>query len=72
MTIAFEVGVSNLFPELFADAFVFFGSLQAAGTVSAGAFQALPNGFDGFLILVESYCHKITSFFFYYTTSVKG
>ena len=67
MTVSFEFGIGNLLFELFADAFVLFGSFQAAGTVSAGAFQALPNGFDGFLILVESYCHKITSFFFYYS-----
>ena len=57
MAIALVAGVGNLLPELFADAFVVFTAFQPAGAVAAGTLQALPDGGNHFLILVQSDSH---------------
>ena len=57
MAVAFEVGISDLLPEFFANALVLLGTLQAARTVSAGAFKALFDGGNHFFIFVESDGH---------------
>ena len=56
MAIALEIGISDLFTEFLADALILLGPLQAAGAVTAGALQALPDGLDHFLVLVQSEC----------------
>ena len=65
VTVALEIGIRNLLPELLADAAVVLGALQAAGTVAAGALQALPDRLYHFRIVVEFDCHTrhILSFF---------
>ena len=52
MTISFEVRIGDLFLKFLANALVFLSALQPAGTVAAGAFQALSNGCHHFFILV--------------------
>ena len=62
MAIALEIGIGDLFPEFLADAFVFLSPFQTAGAVTAGTLQALPNGPDHLLILIQPNSHEITSF----------
>ena len=62
MAITLEIGVSHLFPKLFANAFILLCALQSAGTVAAGALQAFPDGGNHFLILIQMNCHGNTSF----------
>ena len=38
MAVTLEIGVCDLLTELLADALILLGTLQAAGTVTAGAF----------------------------------
>ena len=57
MTVAPEVGVSHLLPELFANTFVILRPLQTAGTVSAGTLQPLPDGLHHFLIFIQPHSH---------------
>ena len=71
MAIALIIRVCDLLTEFFADAFVFLGTFQTAGAVTAGSLETFPNGLDDFLIFVKTNSHEITSFFFYYTTGVK-
>ena len=61
MTETLEIGVFHLLPELLADALVFLGPLQAAGAVSAGALQTLPDHSHHFLVIVQPNSHAITS-----------
>ena len=66
MTVSFEVGIVDLVPEFLADALVFLRPLQAAGAVSAGTLQALPDHANHFLIVIQSDSHGITSLPPYY------
>ena len=58
MTVAGKVGICDLLPEFLADAFGVLGPFQAAGTISAGALQAIPDGLDHFLIFIQPNSHK--------------
>ena len=59
MAIALKIWIGDLLFEFLADALVFLGPLQAAGAVATGALQALPDGPDHFLVIIESECcHK--------------
>ena len=62
-----KIGVFHLLPEFLADTLVLLGPLQAAGAVSAGALQTLPDHGHHFLVIVQSNCHGITSFLPYYS-----
>ena len=59
MAIALEIGVCHLLPEFPADALIFLSSLQTAGAVAAGAFQALFDHLDHFLVIVQTYSHGV-------------
>jgi len=54
-----KVGVGDLLTKFFTDALVVFAALQAAGAVAAGALQAITNGLDHFLIIIEPYSHGV-------------
>ena len=62
VAVAFVVGVGDLVLELPAHAAVLLGAGQTAGTVAAGAAQALTDGADDLLIFVETYLHTQFSF----------
>ena len=57
MAEALEIRIGDLFPEFLAHTFGIFRSLEAAGAISAGHFQAFPNRFDNFLVFVQPYSH---------------
>ena len=57
MAITLEIGVSHLFPKLFANALVFLGPFQTAGAVAAGALQTFFDHLDHFLVIVQTYSH---------------
>ena len=48
MAIAFEIRIGDLLPELLTDALILLGPLQAAGAITAGAFQSLADFFYNF------------------------
>ena len=62
MTVALEVRIRDLLPELLADALIILAALQAAGTVTTGTLQPLFNGIHHFLIFIQPNCHTNTSF----------
>ena len=62
----------NLRTKLLTHTFVFFGTFQSAGTVAAGAAQALTDGADDLLIFVETYLHTYFSFCIGFTVSITG
>ena len=57
MAITLIVGIGNLLPEFLADAFVFFRSLQTAGTVATGALQTFFDHLDHFFVIIQTYSH---------------
>ena len=66
MAITGEIGVGDLLPKLLADALIFLRPLQTTGAITAGAGQAFFDSGNHFFIIVQAYCHKITSLPFYY------
>jgi len=64
VAIALKRRVRNLLAKLLADALIFLGMLQPAGTVSTGALQALPDCLYHFLIFIQMYSHKKPLFIF--------
>ena len=62
MAVALEVRVGDLVLELLAHTPVLLGAGQTAGTVAAGAFQALADGIHDLLIGIELDFH-VTSLF---------
>lgn len=56
------IRVSDLLPEFFAHALILLRPLQAAGAVTAGTLQALPDQLDHLCILIQPYSHIDTSF----------
>ena len=62
MTIAPESRVGDLVTEFLADTLIFLPAFQPAGTIAAGTLQALPDGFDHFLIFIQTNRHSCTSF----------
>ncbi len=54
MTIAFEIGVGNLFSELLAHTLIVFGTLPAARTIPARSFKSLADGFYYLFVFVKS------------------
>ena len=71
MAITLEIRVCDLLPEFLADALVFLGALQAAGAITAGPFQAFPDGFHYFLVFIQSDCHRLTSLPGDYSTDIR-
>ena len=59
MAITFKVRVCDLFPEFLADTLVILGAAQPARTVTAGPFQAIPDGLDHFLVFIHFLYEKI-------------
>ena len=57
MAVAFEIRIGNLLPEFLTHALIVLGSLQPAGAIATGSFQAIPNGLDHFLVLIQTHCH---------------
>ena len=57
MAITLEIGVGHLLPEFLANALVFLGSLQTAGTVATGALQTFLDHLDHFFVIVQTYSH---------------
>ena len=57
MTVALEVRIGDLLTKFLADALVFLSALEAAGAITTGTLQALPNGCNHFFIIVESDSH---------------
>ena len=72
MAKSLKIRVGHLLPEFLADALVLLGPLQAAGAVSASALQTLPDHGHHFLVIVETYSHRITSFLPYYSQSAEN
>ena len=72
MAIALKIRVSDLLAEFLADALVFFGALQAAGTVSSRPFQAFPDGLYHFFVLIQSHSHMLTPFHDHYSAIPAG
>lgn len=68
MAVALEVRVGDLVLELLAHTPVLLGAGQTAGTVAAGAFQALADGFHDLGIVIETDFHRTASFL----SAVKG
>jgi hypothetical protein len=52
MAIAFKFGISDLLPELLADALILLSTFQTAGAITAGAFQSVFDDLNHFLIFV--------------------
>jgi hypothetical protein len=52
VTISLKIRVCDLLPEFLADALIFLCPLQAAGAITTGSLQALPDGLYHFLILI--------------------
>ena len=71
MAISLEIGVSDLLPELLANALVLLGALETAGAIAAGTLQAVLYCLDHFCIFIESNSHGNSPFSFYYNFSVK-
>ena len=57
MAVTLEIRIRDLLPEFLANALVILAPFQTAGTVTAGALQALLDGCHHFLILVQTNCH---------------
>ena len=53
MAVALEIGVGNLVAEFLTHALVLLRPLQAAGAVSAGALQALPDSGNNLFIFIQ-------------------
>ena len=66
MAVAFVLRIGDLIPEFLANALIILGPFQAAGAVSTGALETLPNGLDHLLIFVKPNSHDATSFLLYY------
>lgn len=62
MTEALEIRILDLVAELLADTFVVVGTLQTAGTVTAGTLQAFPDGLYHLFIIIQPNSHGITTF----------
>ena len=72
MAVSFEIRIRDLLPEFLADTLVFFGALESAGTITAGALKTILYSLDHFCIFIESDSHGESPFSFYYTPGVKG
>ena len=72
MAVTGKLRILDLIPEFLADAFVLLAPLQAAGTITAGAFQAVFDHLYDFFVLIQSNRHVQSPFSFYYTAGVKG
>ena len=57
MAVTLEIRIRDLLPEFLANALVILAPFQTAGTVTAGALQALLDGCHHFLIFVQTNCH---------------
>ena len=60
MTVALEIRISDLFPELLADALIIFRPLKPAGAVATGTLQTIPDNLHHLLILIQTNCHIVT------------
>ena len=52
MAVAVEVGIGHLGTEFRADTFILLCTLQPARAIATGAFQAVTDGLDHFLIFI--------------------
>ena len=48
MAVTLEIGVCDLLTELLTDALILFGTLESAGTITAGTLQAIFHGLNYF------------------------
>lgn len=63
MAVALKVRICDLIPELFAHTFIFFLLLAAAGAVTSGTLEAFLDRLYDLLVGIESYLHRLISFF---------
>ena len=67
MAVTGIIRISNLLPEFLANALILLCPLQPAWAISTRSFQSFPDGLHHFFILIQPYCHALTSFRFYYS-----
>ena len=66
MTVPLELRICDLFPEFLADALILLRPFQAAGAVTTGPLETIPDGLNHFLIIIQSDSHEFTSLPSYY------
>ena len=71
MAVTFVLRIGYLIPEFLANTFVFLCPFQAARTISTCSFQSFTDGLHHLGILIQFYCHRLTSLPFYYNGGVK-
>ena len=70
MAVTLEIWVCDLLTELLAHTLVFLSALEPTRTITTGSLQAFLYSLDYFCIFIESNCHGISPFSFYYILPV--